>query len=147
MSIINTSLTLTYTKINNQMISWYFYSDSRKVPRIKADVLPPVNSTPYDSWCTTFDFFVALSARRLIVGASSELRTTDEADIAHVVVSELPTARKLWYIFSPDFVQIAKFLACNGSARRCLFWINVECICRRRFYYFPIIRPVLVERC
>ena len=26
----------------------YFYSDFRKVPRIKADVLTPVNSTPYD---------------------------------------------------------------------------------------------------
>ena len=34
----------------------YFYSDSRKVPRIKADELTPVNSTPYDSWCTRFDF-------------------------------------------------------------------------------------------
>ena len=26
-----------------------FYSDSRKVPKIKADVLTPVNSTPYDT--------------------------------------------------------------------------------------------------
>ena len=54
----------------------YFHSVSRKVPRItekyrlpKADVLTPVNLTPNDSWCTTFDFFVALSARRFIVGA------------------------------------------------------------------------------
>ena len=27
----------------------YSYSDSRKVPRIRADVLTPVNRTPYDS--------------------------------------------------------------------------------------------------
>ena len=114
----------------------YFYSNFRKVPRIKADVLTPVPSTPYDSWFdfSTFDFFVALSARRFIVGASLELRTTDEADTAHLV-NGLPTARKPWYIFSPDLVQIATFLACNASARHRLFWINAECICRRRFHY------------
>ena len=45
---------------------------------------------------TTLDFLVVFNARRVIVGASSEqnFRTTDEADIAHVVVSELLTARK-----------------------------------------------------
>ena len=44
---------------------------------------------------TTLDFREVLNARRFIVGASPELkfRTTDEADIAHVV-RELPTARK-----------------------------------------------------
>ena len=41
------------------------------------------------------DFFLVLSARRFIVGASPKLkfRTTDEADTSHVV-SGLPTARK-----------------------------------------------------
>ena len=69
-------------------------------------------------------------------GSKPELkfRTTDEADTVHEV-SGLPTARKPWYIFSLDFVQIATFLACNASARHRLFWINAECICRRRFHY------------
>ena len=77
-----------------------------------------------------------LRARRFIVRASPELkfRTTDEAYTAHMV-SGLPTARKQWYIFSPDFLQIATFLACNARAQYCLFWINAECICRRRFHY------------
>ena len=35
------------------------------------------------------------------------------------------------YIFSPDFVQIATFLASSESARHCLFWI----ICHRCFHY------------
>ena len=53
---------------------------------------------------------------------------------AHVV-SGLSTARKPRYIFSPDFVQIATFLSYNASAPPCLFWVNAECICRRRFHY------------
>ena len=79
---------------------------------------------------------MVLSARRFIVGASPELKscTTEEADPAHVV-SGLRTARKRWYIFSPDFVRIATFLECNASVRHCLFWINDECICCRRFHY------------
>ena len=40
--------------------------------------------------------------------------------------SELPTTRKPWYIFSPDFVQIAAFLASNASARHCLFLESLE---------------------
>ena len=125
----------------------YFYPDSRKVPRIKADVLTPVNSTPYDSWFdfSTFDFFAALSARRFIVGASPALRTIDGADTAHVV-SGLLTVRKPWYIFSPDFVQIATFLACNASARHHLFWINAKCICRRRFHYSCSCRNMLARQ-
>ena len=81
---------------------------------------------------TSLDFLVRLNARRFIVVASPELkfRTTDGADTAHVE-SELPTARKPWYIFSPDFVQTATFLASNASARHCLFWI----ICHRQFHY------------
>ena len=72
----------------------YFYSDSGKVPRIKADVLTPVNSTLYDSWCTTFDFFVVFNGRRFIVRARGTKISYDRwSDIAHVV-SELPTARK-----------------------------------------------------
>ena len=49
---------------------------------------------------------MVLSTRRLIMGASLVLkvRTTDEADTAHVV-SRLPTTRKPWYIFSPDFFK------------------------------------------
>ena len=79
---------------------------------------------------------MVLCARRFIVGASPELkfRTTDEADTAHEV-SGLLTGRKPWYIFSPDLVQIATFLACNASTQQCLFWIDAECICRRRFHY------------
>ena len=71
----------------------YFYSDSQKVPRIKADVLTPVNLTPYNY--STVYVYKARLARRFIVGANPELkfRTTDEADTAHVV-SELPAARK-----------------------------------------------------
>ena len=73
-----------------------------------------------------------LNARRFMMGASPELkfRTTNETDTAHVV-SELPTARKPWYIFSPEFVQIATFLASNPNARHCLFWV----IRHRRFHY------------
>ena len=92
---------------------------------------------------TTLDFLVRLNARRFIVGASPELkfRTIDEADTAHVV-SELPTASKPWYIFSPEFVQTATFLASNASVRHCLFWI----ICHRQFYY-SCLSPCFVERC
>ena len=115
----------------------YFYSDSRKVPRIKADVLIPVNSTPYDRWCTTFNFLVVFNGRRFIVRARGTKISYDRwSDIAHVV-SELPTARKPWYIFSPDFVQIATFLASNESPRHCLFWI----IYHRRF---PCLSPSFV---
>ena len=49
----------------------------------------------------------------------------------HSCGSELPTARKRWYIFAPDFIQIVAFLASNASARHCLFWI----IFHRRFHY------------
>ena len=61
---------------------------------------------------TTLDFCVLFNDRRFIVAASPEqkLHTTDEVDTAHVVI-ELPTARKPWYIFYPDFVQIATILA------------------------------------
>ena len=54
---------------------------------------------------TTLDFREVLNARRFIVGASPELkfRTTDEADIAHVV-RELPTARKSWYTYYISFL-------------------------------------------
>ena len=76
----------------------YFYSDSRKVPRITADVLTPVNSTPYDSWCTTFDFLVVFNGRSFIVRIRGSKISYDRwSDIAHMV-SELPTARKPWYI-------------------------------------------------
>ena len=62
----------------------YFYSDSRKIPSIKEQLM-----------YTTLEFPVVLNALRFIVGASPELkfRTTDKAETAHVV-SELPTARK-----------------------------------------------------
>ena len=98
-----------------------------------------MNPTPYDSWCTTFDFLEVLNGRRFIVRASeTKISFHRWSDIAHVV-SELPTARKPWYIFSPDFVQIATFLASNESARHCLFWIIYHrsfpclspCLCRR----------------
>ena len=118
----------------------HFYSDSRKVPRIKADILTPVNSTPYDSWCTTFDFLVVFNGRRFTVRSSgTEMSYHRWSDIAHVV-SELPTLRKPWYIFSPDFVQIATFLASNESARHCLFWI----IYHSRF---PCLSHCFVEGC
>ena len=77
----------------------YFYSDYRKVPRIKSDVFIPGLlqhcTTTEQLMYTTLDFLVVLNARRFIVGASMELkfRTTDKADTAHVV-SELPKARK-----------------------------------------------------
>ena len=45
----------------------YFYSDSRKVPRIKSDLLTPVNWTPYDSWCIQRSTFLLYS----MVGALS----------------------------------------------------------------------------
>ena len=48
------------------------------------------------------------------------------------------TARKQWYIFSPNFVQIATFLTCNASVRHYLFWINAECICRRHFHNYSL---------
>ena len=74
-------------------------------PRSKAtntcclkNVLTPVNSTPYDSWCTTFDFLVVFNGRRFIVRAREIKISYDRwSDIAHVV-SELPTARKPLYI-------------------------------------------------
>ena len=117
----------------------YFHSDSWKVPRIKAGVLTVEiqHRTTREQLMYNAQLFVVLSARRFIVEASPELKfhTTDGADTA-LVVSGLAAARKLWYIFSPDFVQIATFLACSASARHCLFWINAECICRRRFHYF-----------
>ena len=57
-----------------------------------------MNSTPYDSWCTTFDFLVVFNGRRFIVRARGTKISYDRwSDIAHVV-SELPTARKSWYI-------------------------------------------------
>ena len=69
--------------------------------RIKADVLTSVNSIPYDSWCTTFDFLVVFNGRRFIVRTRGTKISYDRwSDIAHVV-SELPTARKPWYISSP----------------------------------------------
>ena len=69
------------------------------------------------------------------VSPELKFRTTDEADTAHVV-SGWPAARKPWYIFSPDFVQFATFLAiCNASVRHCLFWINAESIYGRRIHY------------
>ena len=86
------------------------------------------------------DFLVVLNARRFIVGASPELkfRTTDEADTAHVV-SELPTARKPWYIFSPDFVQIASFLASNMRARDSAYFESYA----TDVLITPVFRPVL----
>ena len=57
-----------------------------------------MNSTPYDSWCTTFDFLVVFNSRRFIVRARGTKISYDRwSDIAHVV-SELPTPRKPWYI-------------------------------------------------
>ena len=111
----------------------YFYSDSREIPRIKADVLIPVSSPPYDSWCATFDFLVVFNGRRFIVRASgTKISYHRWSDIAHVV--------REWYIFSPDLVQIATYLASNESVQHGLFWI----IYHRRF---PCLSPCFVEGC
>ena len=58
-----------------------------------------------------------------------------------------PTAHKPWYIFSPDFVEMATFLhsLCTMRAWNYLFWINAECVCRRLFHYSLSFSPVLVE--
>ena len=89
--------------------------------------------TPYDSWCTTFDFFVALSAPPLYRGGKPELKFF-VPPMKQIPLMWYASYRQLAsrdYIFSPDFVQIATLLASNASARHCLFWI----ICHRRFHY------------
>ena len=83
---------------------------------------------------------MVFNGRRFIVRARETNISYDRwSDIAHVV-SELPTARKPWYIFSPDFVQIATFLASSESARHCLFWIIYHRL-------FPCLSPCFVEGC
>ena len=115
----------------------YFYSDSRKVTRIKADVLTPVNSTPYDSWCTTFDSLVVFNGRRFMVRARGTKISYDPwSDIAHVV-SELPTARKPWYI---------SFLPTSFKSRHSLRPVRTRDTAYFELYItdvFPVFRPVL----
>ena len=115
----------------------YFYSDSRKVPRIKADILTPVNSTPYDSWCTTFDFLVVFNGRRFIVSARGTKISYDRwSDIAHVV-SELPTARKPWYIsFLPTSFKSLNSLRSVRARDTAYFESYTADV-------FPVFRPVL----
>ena len=112
----------------------YFYSDSRKVLRIKADVL-----TPYDSWCTTFDFFVALSAPPLHRGGKPELqnfsyhrwsryrscgkRVTDSSQA--VIISFLPTSFKSPHYLRPMRAYFALY-ATDVFITPCLSPCSVE---------------------
>ena len=79
----------------------YFYSDSWKVPRIKADVWIPMNSTVYYNWCTTFDFLVVFNGRRFILRARGTRISYDRwSDTAHVVASYRQLASRDIYLFS-----------------------------------------------
>ena len=49
------------------------------------------------------------------------------------VVSGLPTAHKLWYIFFATSLKRPNSLRAM-RARHCLFWINAECVRRRLFH-------------
>ena len=115
----------------------YFYSDSRKVPRIKTDVLTPVNSTPYDNWCTTLDFLVVFNGRRFISRARRTKISYDRwSDIAHGVC-ELPTARKPWYI---------SFLPTSFKSRHSLRPVRARDTAHFESYItgvFPVFHPVL----
>ena len=89
---------------------------------------------------TTLDFLVVLNARRLIVGASPDLkfRSTDESDIAHVV-SELPTARKPWlYLISR--LRWNRHISCVQCERATLPILNHM---PQTFSLLPVCRPVL----
>ena len=124
----------------------YFYSDSRKVPRIRADVLTPVNSTLYDSWCTTSDFFVAL-----VLGASSWGQA--QTKISYHRWSRYRSCGKrvtnspqaVIYLFSP--LRSNRLIPCVQCKRATLPILNQ---CRvhmpQTFLLLPIFRSVLVER-
>ena len=111
----------------------YFYSDSRKVSRIKADVLTPVkieHRTTADIYNARLSCVIQWSA--LYRGGKPGTKTSYHRWSRYRSCgSELPTARKPWYIFYPDFVEIATILTVSTSARHCLSWI----ICHRRFNY------------
>ena len=98
-----------------------------------------MNSIPYDSWCTTFDFLVVFNGRRFIERARGTKISYDRwSDIAHVV-SGLSTARKPWDI---------SFLPTSFKSRHSLRPVRARDTAYFESYeyttdVFPIFRPVL----